>query len=238
MKALILSDIHSNIYALEAVCAQEKDCDVIYCTGDLVDYGPYPKEVLDWVRDHDVQCTQGNHDGWVALQYRQGNSLETVRPEEARWVHHNAGLLGESDIQYLEALPEALMLQLAGIQYGMTHLYRDYDEVPTLGAFEAFREESFWDHSNETYTRLILGHTHRQGVRYFSNALLWLNPGSVSYRRSDDPDQRAHYATITDGAIALKQLTYDMKPLQRYVAGVSLKESEMRAARRFFVKRP
>ena len=43
MKALIISDIHSNIYGLEAVYKKEKDSDIIYCAGDLVDYGPFPK---------------------------------------------------------------------------------------------------------------------------------------------------------------------------------------------------
>ncbi len=40
----------------------------------------------------------------------------------------------------------------------------------------------------------------------------WLNPGSASYRRPDDPDKTAHYATITDGEIRLKQIPYDRKP--------------------------
>lgn len=49
MKALILSDIHSNIYALEAIWNKERDSDLILCAGDLVDYGPFPQEVLAWV---------------------------------------------------------------------------------------------------------------------------------------------------------------------------------------------
>ena len=40
----------------------------------------------------------------------------------------------------------------------------------------------------------------------------WLNPGSASYRRPDDPDKTAHYVTITDGEICLKQIPYDRKP--------------------------
>jgi len=237
MKALILSDIHSNIFALEAVWAQEKDCDVIYCTGDLVDYGPYPREVLDWVREHEVVCTQGNHDGWVVQNYRLGRTLETVQSDEAAWAHHNAGLLREEDIRYLESLPEALTCQIDGVKYGMTHLYRDYDEVPTLGAYKACQGDTFGTLPDQDFTRLVLGHTHRQGVRYFNDEVLWLNPGSVSYRRIDDPDQRAHYATITDGAITLNQLAYDLKPLRQYVEAVALKESEMRVARRFFGER-
>ena len=46
MKALILSDVHSNVIALEAIWAREGDADAIYCAGDLVDYGVYPRETL------------------------------------------------------------------------------------------------------------------------------------------------------------------------------------------------
>ena len=52
MKALLIADIHSNICALEAIWNKEQDSDIIYCAGDLVDWGPFPKQVLDWVREH------------------------------------------------------------------------------------------------------------------------------------------------------------------------------------------
>ena len=44
MKILALSDIHSNIYALDAIWDKEKDADLIVAAGDLVDYGPFPKK--------------------------------------------------------------------------------------------------------------------------------------------------------------------------------------------------
>ena len=57
MKALILSDIHANIHALRAIWEHEQDRDAVYCTGDLVDYGPSPREIISWVREHHVVCT-------------------------------------------------------------------------------------------------------------------------------------------------------------------------------------
>lgn len=234
MKALILSDIHSNIYALEAIWAKEKECDIIYCTGDLVDYGPRPKEVLEWVRTHQAICTKGNHDQFVAYCYRQGHLLEAVPMAERAWVHHNASLLTEADITFLEQLPEAVTFELNGISYGMTHLYQAYEEIVSLYAFEQFRHRLFADGD---FPRLILGHTHRQSIRYLSDKLLWLNPGSVSYRRADDPDQTAHYATITDGSISLHRLAYELEPLHQEVKRVVLKESEMALVERFFGSR-
>lgn len=238
MKALILSDIHSNIYALEAIWTRENDSDIIYCTGDLVDYGPYPRQVLDWVREHRVVCTQGNHDRWLAIQFRSGNLYHQVAKDERWWVHHNASRLTTEDVAYLEALPSTIRFSLDGIEYGMTHLYRDYEEITSLYACHRFWSELFNDATYPPGGRLILGHTHRQAVRYLSDETLWLNPGSVSYRRLDDPDQSAHYAVLVNGAISLRLVDYDLNPLRRAITGVTLKKSELEWAEFAFGQRP
>ena len=76
--------------------------------------------------------------------------------------------------------------------------------------------------------RLILGHTHRLGIRYLSDHHLWLNPGSISYRRLGDPDQTAHYATIIDGQLSLKRLSFDMAALRNLLVGIDLNSEEKR----------
>ncbi|MCP5093955.1 MAG: metallophosphoesterase family protein, partial [Chloroflexi bacterium] len=195
MKTLIISDIHSNIHALNAILACEKDSDQIYCVGDLIDYGAHPKEVIDWARGNQIPCVKGNHDQWVVMHYRDSKFLDTVPTDERAWVHHNAGLLNDDDINYLEQLPETITFELDDIAYGMTHRYQDYDEIVSLYDFDQF----CWHQFNRNITRLIIGHTHRQAVRYLSDTTLWLNPGSASYRRKGDPDQTAHYIVITDG---------------------------------------
>lgn len=234
MKTLVLSDIHSNIYALEAIWRKEHDSDRTLCAGDLVDYGPFPREVLAWVGDHDVPCVQGNHDAWLALNYRWGNTLETVPETERAWVHLNAGLLSEKEIRFLESLPKVLTFDLDGITYGLTHMYRDYNEIVSLYAYDQFIAEAFDHAATDEISRLIMGHTHRQAVRYLADDRLWLNPGSVSYRREDDPDPAAHYAVITDGKISLRRLDYDRSPLYRFVRNIHLNESEIKVARFFF----
>jgi len=234
MKSLILSDIHSNIIALETIWQHEQDSDLICCTGDLVDYGPFPKEVLDWVRHHGVICSQGNHDRWLANVYRSVNNLDEIPSEDRAWIHHNASFLNDEDISFLESLPQSITFNLDEIDYGMIHLYRDYEEIPSLYAYTQFLKEAFGGENNTDFPRLILGHTHRQSVHYLSDKVLWMNPGSVSYRRPDDPDQTAHYATIIDGKISLKRIPYDLAPLRRQVEVVTLKQSEIQAAERFF----
>ncbi|MCP5099166.1 MAG: metallophosphoesterase, partial [Chloroflexi bacterium] len=73
---------------------------------------------------------------------------------------------------------------------------------------------------------LIIGHTHRQAVRYLSDTTLWLNPGSASYRRKGDPDQTAHYIVITDGNISLRRVDYDVTAVYHTMLQISLNSSE------------
>jgi hypothetical protein len=74
----------------------------------------------------------------VALCYRRGHTLEILPVDEGVWVHHNAGLLNEEDITYLEGLPMAIKFELEGTDYGMTHMYQEYDEIVSLQAFRNF----------------------------------------------------------------------------------------------------
>jgi predicted phosphodiesterase len=235
LKALIISDIHSNIYALEAIWNKERNSDIIYCAGDIVDYGPYPKEVLDWVREHQCRCVIGNHDKSVVSCFNECSSLKDMPDAEKEWKHHNAILLNEKDILFLEHLPKTLDFNLDGINYGMTHCYTiDYKEIKSVHMFDHFVKDKFHAKSNGLPARLILGHTHRLGVYYLSNRKMWMNPGSVSYRRPDDPSQDAHYLTITDGRIKLKRVGYDLGPLYREVRKLKLKNNELVVAFRFF----
>ncbi|MEZ4640799.1 MAG: metallophosphoesterase family protein [Caldilineaceae bacterium] len=146
-------------------------------------------------------------------------------------MHYTVERLTADDIGFLAALPKATTLEIDGQSYGLTHLFRDYQEIVSLHAFHQFNAESFDDGS---LARLILGHTHRQAIRYLSNDHLWINPGSASYRRNDDPDQSAHYATLVDGVIQLHRLDYDLSPLRSALETIHLNENEMRAGRRFF----
>ncbi len=230
MKTLILSDIHSNIVALEAIWAREHDADLIYCAGDLVDYGTHPREVLDWVQAHQVVCVQGNHDRHVAETCVEA-ALWHVPDSALQWRHHNARRLTTADADFLATLPRAVTFELDGIQYGMTHLYQNYEFILSRHAYHTFCAKRF---PNQTIDRLIVGHTHRQAVMILGDQKLWLNPGSVSYCRLDDPDQQAHYMVIMDGQIEFRSVSYDHLSVYAEVIQQHLTPEELRVTRWFF----
>src|SRR5688572_408355 len=68
MRYLVLSDIHSNLEALEACIRKAKQAgyERVLCCGDIVGYGPNPSEVIDLLDEHQVTSIRGNHDRVVA----------------------------------------------------------------------------------------------------------------------------------------------------------------------------
>ncbi len=82
---------------------------------------------------------------------------------------------------------------------------------------------------------MIFGHSHRQGILQFSDGL-WLNPGSASYRRPDEPSKDAFYAVIENGVISLRHTPYDASPLNAVTESLrdELAEGEYRVAHFFF----
>jgi len=70
MRFFVLSDVHSNIEALEACTRRAKlaGYDAVYCCGDIVGYGPNPVEAIDALRDLGAITIRGNHDRVAASQ--------------------------------------------------------------------------------------------------------------------------------------------------------------------------
>jgi predicted phosphodiesterase len=63
MRILIISDVHANLPALQAI---DESFDACLCVGDLVEYGPHPREVISWVQQHCQYVVRGNHDHGTA----------------------------------------------------------------------------------------------------------------------------------------------------------------------------
>ncbi len=86
MRYALISDIHGNLPALEAVLAdidKRDDVDGIYHLGDLVGYAPWPNEVVALLREHRINGIAGNYDSTVATDYKHcGCKADSPRGEE------------------------------------------------------------------------------------------------------------------------------------------------------------
>lgn len=212
MKILLISDIHANIQALEAVLNAERDWDMLACAGDYVDYGTSPKEVIACIKSLDKPkvLVIGNHDRHLINTYQSGE-YQKVSGHAYKWVHYDCSLMSECDVAWLDALPIHASFEADGIHYLMQHQLKDggYDTIEHPIQFRScWKEWSGHEIPSDSEPRMIFGHSHRQCVHQLDGCS-WINPGSISYRRPDDPDKYAQYMTITDGTIAFKHVPYD-----------------------------
>ncbi|MBT9777998.1 metallophosphoesterase [Clostridium sp. MCC353] len=239
MKILVISDIHGNIDALETVWRREMDSDEIICAGDLTDYGVFPKEVIDWIRTHNVRTVKGNHDAHTVHIYRD-TPWKEAGPGEFKWVHHTCGQLTDEEISFLDQLPEIQYFEADGAGYLISHQYetgyRTVESRDQFNRFWACHEEKI--NGRPTEKRMVFGHTHRQGIHILGEGMLWLNPGSVSYRRPDDPCKDAQYMVIEDGKISFRSIPYDrsrsLDAAYEYLKRKIMMETELQDAFFFF----
>jgi len=226
MKVLVISDIHANIRALDTILREEADYDLLCCAGDFTDYGISPREVLERFRQlENTVLVYGNHDRHVINIYESGE-WTNVTDGKYKWVHYNCERLSEKDIDWMKQLPEKAYFEADGWSYGIAHQYDNgYGTVESRYAFDQYWNASYGAECDGK-RQLIFGHTHRQCIHTLGEGMEWINPGSISYRRPDDPDKTAHYAVILDGNIQLKSIAYD-RTLQLAEAKRLLKNDRM-----------
>jgi putative phosphoesterase len=203
MRIAIISDVHANLAALESI---EESYDLLFCLGDLVDYGPQPREAIQWVKERALRVIRGNHDH--ALAYEVDCRCAPVMREPSvttrRW---HSELLSAQDKEYLHGLPLTDRIGVGGATFHLAHaapsgnLY-DYHIVPD--ASEEFLREQIEGIDTDF---ILLGHTHLPMMRTIGKTTI-VNPGSVGQPRHGDP--RASYTIWEDGAIRFVRVPYDV----------------------------
>jgi len=218
---LILSDIHANLEALEAVLAAARGrYDRILCLGDFVGYGADPNPVVEWAREHVTVSIRGNHDrAGILSDVAAPDLIETFSPAARASTLWTRDALTADNRQFLERLPRGpLPYEGFDLIHGSP---ADEDEyLITLADVEPVRET--------LGTQLtFFGHTHRQGgfllarraTAYLdperrldieADHYYLVNPGSVGQPRDGDP--RAAYAFYwpVERAVEYQRAAYDV----------------------------
>ena len=204
MTVALLSDVHANLVALEAVLAALPAVDAIWVMGDSVGYGPEPADTLALLRERQARLVAGNHDRAVAT----GEGLELFNPvaREAAVLHRR--WLGHEDRDALAALPLTL------------------DPAPGYTICHGSPRDPLWEYVFDARTaafamaglsaaRCCVGHTHVPATFRTADAKTMVNPGSVGQPR--DGDRRAAYALLdpANGAVDFRRVEYDVAETQR-----------------------
>ncbi len=201
MKLLILSDIHANFAALEAVFLAEPNFDAVAFCGDVVDYGPQPVACIRWLAEHGDHLVRGNHDNALAFGV-DCRCMGSFRPYSLATRAWHRTLLDRSDVDFLRRLPTLDWYEWQGKHFRMAHA------TPFGDLFEYLSPEQ-WGERIEGLDAdvVLLGHTHVQGMQTFGKTTV-VNPGSVGLAR--DTPGKACYAVFEDGQFRLMRIPYDV----------------------------
>ncbi len=202
MRVLVVSDVHGNWPALEAVAAVAHDA--VVCLGDVVGYGPEPAACLRWLRASGAELVQGNHDRALADDVPPG-----CRPDFERLAAAAAGIgraqLTEGERVFLREIPRTRSLVLDGRRILLVHATPAEPLYSYLGP-----EPERWRASLASVDAdlVLVGHTHLP-FRFRFDGIEVVNPGSVGQPK--DGDRRAAFALIEDGVPRLERVPYDVE---------------------------
>jgi len=232
MRIVVLSDVHSNIVALETVLADAGSFDALWCLGDTIGYGPAPNECVELIRQHATITLTGNHD----LACLGKISLDDFNPDARRANLWNGLQLKPTNRKWLLPLPPALSVDH---QYYLAH------GSPREPVWEYLLMPSQALANLEWFTEPIcfIGHSHVQfafrcsrddrrcerivpeagsQLNFTDNARYFVNPGSVGQPRDHDP--RAAYAIFDTErqTLTFKRVAYDIKQTQEQMRDYGL----------------
>lgn len=199
MKVAILSDIHANLPALEAVWADltAQHPAAVYCLGDLVGYGAQPNEVIDFIQAQGVPTILGNYDEGVGFDLDDCGCVYRDPADDRRgkqsllWTRAQTRPAGKT---FLRSLPLQQRLEWAGRPVLLVH-----------GSPRKLNEYLYEDRPPATFERiaqvagcdlLLFGHTHLPYQKQVGRTL-FVNTGSVGKPKDGDP--RAGYVLLSAG---------------------------------------
>lgn len=195
MRIALISDIHANLQAFNAVLQHMKKqkIDAVWNMGDLVGFGAYPNEVTRIVRRGEVWSISGNIDKAVLRVKKQEKDEQMERPDTEMWqalswTYHQ---LSPKNRRYLKKLPGKMRVRGNGLSILAVHASPASKEEPLLPDTP---EERLRELAQVAESDLVLvGHSHFPFSRQVEGAW-FVNPGSVG--RPLDGDPRASYAIL------------------------------------------
>jgi len=218
MKIAVISDIHSNILALENVLKdiKSKKVDLTVCLGDLVGYCTFPNEVINLIRERNIVTIMGNYDEAV------GNEMlvcgcDYPDPKDAEssclslnWTIDN---ITEENKKFLRELPSSLNLNFKEKSITFIHgsprrinEYLKENSEEAKEVMESLREDV-----------LVCAHTHEAYYKRYGNKLL-INSGSVGKPKTGNPKSNYVIMEVRDEVkVEIIEVDYDFEKIARAI---------------------
>ena len=240
MRIAVLSDVHANLAALDAVLKDaegRRGLDRVWCLGDFVGYGPQPNEVLERLQTETLVGVSGNHD----LAATGAIDTEDFNPAAAEACRWGAERLTDDNLEFLTGLASVVgddelqtvlchgSLRAPAWEYVIT-------EEAARAQFALMRQP--WSFVGHTHIPLVIQqesdgsvsarHMEDGDAVILTDRRLILNPGGVGQPRDGDP--RASYALLDTEArsVEFHRVRYRIRSTQALMEAAGLPESLIR----------
>jgi len=198
VKIVIISDIHGNYDALSALAEGYNE---LWVLGDLVNYGPEPGKVVDFVKKNAAAVVRGNHDH--SIGYNEDPRCTARYHDMADATRrYSESVLTPEQKQFLRDIPLEQKLQRGDTRFYLVHAK---PSDPLYGYCPKDSEEWVRQVQLVCADVVLVGHTHTPFVRQIGKRTL-INPGSLGQPKTGNPD--ACFAVWEDGRIELKSYPY------------------------------
>lgn len=205
MKLLIISDIHGNKDALDAVLSVPHD--EVICLGDLVDYGPDPVECIELIKNENIPIIKGNHDNAVSSRVDCGCGYKykhlSTATREYTWEQ-----LDDVHMGFLKGLPMHIEMNS-----GDNKIYFAHGSPRSM--YEYIRPDTPEEEVLEMITGvvadfIVIGHSHIPFVRNVGDITI-INPGSVGQSRDGDVRASCAVFDILTHSVHIVRCEYDLE---------------------------
>jgi predicted phosphodiesterase len=235
MRIAVLSDIHGNYEALQAVVADmdEGGVETVICLGDMISYGPESERCVSRVREMGWPTVMGNHE----LGLKEPSHMRWFNPQARKSLQQAIRTLSEASVSFISALPPCL------VAYGCRFVHGFPPDSPNIylfGVTDAEIREAF---SAIPEPISFVGHTHlielidydgrsvqrsplgSERIQLSATHRYLVNVGSVGQPR--DPDRNAKYVIHDTEAMALelRRVPYDVDTVVEKIRQAGLPEA-------------
>lgn len=235
MRYAVISDLHSNLEALQAVAreARQAGAEAFLCLGDVVGYGADPTALIAWVRRHCEVVIAGNHD-WAAIGATDTSYFNPAAAAAARWT---GAQLSPDEAAYLAGLPSTARLGDALLVHATPY-------QPTAWHYLLDLRSAAFNFSHFEEPLCFLGHSHVPGIFLFDEdrrrlraepgGVLELKPsqkpsrraivnvGSVGQPRDGNPEASYALYDTAEGRVELRRVAYDVAAAAQKILAAGL----------------
>lgn len=218
MKIAVISDIHGNMQALDAVLEniKKENCEKIFCLGDLAMAGPQPFETVEKIKElqktTDFTIIQGNTDEMIANCDNQIlHMLEENNPVMAHALESDITTVSEEQKNYLRNLPSQKEIEIEGLKILLVH---GSPRKNNENIFDNLKIEEVEEMISGTNADIIFcGHTHVPCGYQTNTKQTVVNAGSVGRPFSEEPKSCYAVLEINNREFSIKHnlVDYDFK---------------------------